>query len=59
MCSVFERGAQIVGRDPGAHGFWDKYIRYADSIKEPFRVASIYKRALSHPLKQLDKYMTG
>ncbi len=48
-----------MGRDPGAHGFWDKYIRYADSIKEPFRVASIYKRALGHPLKQLDKYMTG
>ncbi len=48
-----------MGRDAGSHGFWDKYIRYADNLKEPHRVAAIYKRALGHPLKQLDKYMTG
>lgn len=48
-----------MGRDPGSHGFWDKFVRFADSLKEPHRVAAIYKRALGQPLKQLDKYMTG
>ncbi len=59
FCSVFERGAAIVGRDAAAHGFWDKYLRFAGAIKEPFRAASIYRRALAQPLKQLDKYMSG
>ena len=49
----------MVGRDPGAHGFWDKYIHWADGAKEPFRVVAIYRRALGQPLKQLDKYMSG
>ena len=59
FCSVFERGAAIVGRDAAAHGFWDKYLRYAGAIKEPHRAVGIYKRALGQPLKQLDKYMSG
>ena len=48
-----------MGRDAAAHGFWDKYLRYAGAIKEPHRAVGIYKRALGQPLKQLDKYMSG
>ena len=48
-----------MGRDAAAHGFWDKYLRFAGAIKEPYRAATIYKRVLVQPLKQLDKYMSG
>jgi pre-mRNA-processing factor 39 len=59
--ALFERAAVLVGSDFAAEALWDKYLAFeaaaADAAAtDQSRVAAVYVRILSLPLKALDVY---
>jgi pre-mRNA-processing factor 39 len=54
---VFQRGAELVGRDFLSHPFWDKYLEYENSVENESRqVAIILKKIIAYPLHQYARY---
>lgn len=56
MCSLFERGASLVGLDFLAHPFWDKYIEYEERQEAQDRVFAIHARVIRIPMHQYARY---
>ena len=55
---LFERGLAYVGTDYLAHILWDKYIKFEMAQQAFSNVTAVYLRALSCPLKELDRYIS-
>ena len=55
---LFERGLAYVGTDYLAHILWDKYIKFEMAQHAFSNVTAVYLRALSCPLKELDRYFS-
>lgn len=54
---LFERGADLIGRDFLAHPFWDKYIDFEEHLDpEGERLLSLLARIVQIPLHQYARY---
>jgi len=56
--SVFQSATSTVGSDYRAHVVWDMYIAFEEKHNNAEGVAEIYKRVLSLPIEQLERYWT-
>ena len=56
LCRTFEDGIAYVGTDYLAHGLWDKYIKFETEQGTLENVASLYRRIMDAPLKELDRF---
>ncbi|KAJ9524287.1 hypothetical protein QJQ45_008511 [Haematococcus lacustris] len=56
---IYERALAYCGSDYVAHSLWDKYIHYEEEQGSAQHVASLYSRALNHPLRELPRYFTS
>lgn len=57
--TLFERGAELVGRDFLSHPFWDKYLEFEESLggsEMNDRLVKILARIIQIPLHQYARY---
>lgn len=75
VCSIFVRGAGLIGPDSGASLFWDKYLEFElqqfssapvqaqlQLLPPPYTgtlIAGVYAQVLGLPLRDIEKFWTG
>eukprot|EP00735_Rhodelphis_limneticus_P006669 TRINITY_DN19100_c0_g1::TRINITY_DN19100_c0_g1_i1::g.13871::m.13871 TRINITY_DN19100_c0_g1::TRINITY_DN19100_c0_g1_i1::g.13871 ORF type:complete len:631 (+),score=178.25,sp/Q86UA1/PRP39_HUMAN/28.52/1e-65,TPR_14/PF13428.1/9.7,TPR_14/PF13428.1/2.6e+02,TPR_14/PF13428.1/0.76,TPR_14/PF13428.1/10,TPR_14/PF13428.1/0.0059,TPR_14/PF13428.1/1.1e+02,TPR_14/PF13428.1/5.9e+03,TPR_14/PF13428.1/2.6e+03,TPR_14/PF13428.1/7.1e+02,Suf/PF05843.9/1.7e-07,Suf/PF05843.9/18,Suf/PF05843.9/4.4,Suf/PF05843.9/0.015,TPR_16/PF1 len=57
--NLFERAVEVCGDNWLSHQLLDKYLEFENSQEEYHKVAMLYKRILSLPIQELDRYYEG